>query len=207
MLSQTTVFLKRGVYVEIATVVWVLIEGTVALGSGILAHSLSLVALGADSFIELAAALVLLWRLSIEARGAEAERVENAEKTAGWMVGIALLLLAVYILGAAIHELWTRTGAESSVLGLGLAVISSILMPILSSMKRRIGATLNSPALIADSSSSLVCGYMAWTVLVGVALTTWFGWWWADSIAALVLLVFVVREGIEAIEEARGLDD
>lgn len=179
--SQTTMFFKRGDYVEVATVIWVLIEGVVVLGSGILTHSLSLVALGADSFIELAAALVLLWRLSIEARGAKANRVENSEKTAAWVVGIALLLLAVYILGAAIHELWTRTGAESSLLGLGLAVVSSILMPILSWMKRRIGHTINSPALIADSSSSLVCAYMAWTVLVGVTLTTWFGWWWADS--------------------------
>lgn len=172
--------------------------------AGLMAHALALVALGADSFIELISALMLLWGLSVEMRGASRERVARAEKASEWVVGIALFLLAVYIVWGAIHSFVTRTGAESSGLGLGLAVVSAVLMPFLAWIKRKMGHQIGSDALIADSSSTIVCAYMAWTVLVGVGLTALFGWWWADSVAALALVYFVIKEGIEAIQEARG---
>lgn len=184
-----------------------IIEAGVAIGAGLFAHSLALVAFGADSIIELIAGSVLMWRLIIEARGASLRQVERAEKVSSWVVGIALLLLAVYIVVAAVHELWTHQGAQSSGVGISLAVVSGILMPILSRAKRRIGTEIGSRALRSDGSCSIVCAYMAWTVLAGVVLTALLGWWWVDSVAALALVYFVVNEGWEAVQEARGVED
>lgn len=198
---------KKGIYIEVASIIWMLIEAGVAIGAGLIAHSLSLVAFGADSIIELVAGVVLLWRLLIEAKGASLERVKQAEKTASWVVGSALILLAIYIVIAAIHELWTRQGAESSPIGIGLAIVSTVLMIYLSRAKKRIGGEIGSNALKADGSCSIICAYMAIIVLVGAALTALLGWWWLDSIISFGLTYFVVKEGIEAIQEARGVED
>jgi divalent metal cation (Fe/Co/Zn/Cd) transporter len=206
-MSSHAVFVKKGVNIELVSVVWMVIEAAVAIGSGIIAHSLALVAFGADSIIELIAGAVLLWRLTIEAREASVARVNRAEKISSWVVGIALLLLAVYIVVASIVKLWTHQGAESTYVGIGLAIASGIIMPILSRLKKKIGAEIGSKALRADGACSIVCAYMAWTVLAGVALTALFGWWWIDSIAALALVYFVVKEGWEAVQEARGKED
>ncbi|MCL6600371.1 MAG: cation transporter [Alicyclobacillus macrosporangiidus] len=198
---------RKGIWIEGVSVLWMALEAAVAIVSGLLAHSLALVAFGADSVIELAAGLVLLWRLSIEAQGAHRARVERAEKIASWVVGTALLMLAVYIVIASLHKLWAHEGAEASLLGLALAIASGVLMPFLSRAKVRIGHEIGSKALRADGACSIVCAYMAWTVLAGVILTALFGWWWADSVAALALVYFVAKEGWEAIEEARGKSD
>jgi divalent metal cation (Fe/Co/Zn/Cd) transporter len=198
---------KKGIAVEWISLLWMVIEASVAIGAGILAHSLSLVAFGADSVIELIAGLVLLWRLYVEQSGADARRVERAERKASWIVGVALLLLSLYILVTAIHELWTGKGAESSGIGLALTMVSAILMPLLARAKVKIGERIGSKALKADGICSIVCAYMAWTVLAGMVLTAWFGWWWADAAAALALIYFLVKEGLEAVKEAQGMED
>ncbi|MBX6352146.1 MAG: cation transporter [Thermoflavifilum sp.] len=195
---------RKGLWIEGISVLWMAVEAGVAFASGMAAHSLALVALGADSVIEWIAGVVLLGRLWVEAAGAKRDRVERAERMASWTVGVALLLLAAYIVIASVHKLWTHQGAESSPLGLALAVVSGLLMPILSRAKIRIGTEIGSSALRADGACSIVCAYMAWTVLAGVVATTLFGWWWTDSAAAIALVYFVAKEGWEAIEEARG---
>jgi divalent metal cation (Fe/Co/Zn/Cd) transporter len=201
------VSVKKGVIIELVSVIWMVIEAALAIGSGLIAHSLALVAFGEDSIIELIAGAVLLWRLTIEAKGASLERVKRAEKVSSWVVGVALLLLAVYIVVASIDKLWTHQAAESSYLGIGLAIVSSVIMLYLSRAKKRIGSEIGSKALRSDGACSIVCAYMAWTVLVGVILTALLGWWWIDSIAALALVYFVVKEGWEAVQEARGNED
>jgi divalent metal cation (Fe/Co/Zn/Cd) transporter len=206
-MSNHAVSVKKGVKIELVSIVWMVVEAAVAIGSGIFAHSLSLVAFGVDSIIELIAGAVLLWRLMIEARGASLARVKRAEKASSWVVGIALLLLAVYIVVASIDKLVTHQGAESTYLGIGLAIASGIIMPYLSRAKKRIGSEIGSKALRADGSCSIVCAYMAWIVLAGVVLTALLGWWWIDSIAALALVYYVVKEGWEAVQEARGKED
>jgi divalent metal cation (Fe/Co/Zn/Cd) transporter len=204
-MSSHSVSVKKGVAIERLSLAWMAIEAAVAIGSGFIAHSLSLVAFGADSVIELIAGGVLLWRLTMEAHGASLTRVKRAENISSWVVGMALLLLAAYIIIASIDKLVTHQGAETSLFGIGLAVASGLIMPVISRAKKRIGSEIGSKALRADGSCSMVCAYMAWTVLGGVALTALFGWWWVDSIAALALVYFVVREGIEAIQEAKGM--
>lgn len=206
-MSSHALSVKKGVNIELVSIVWMVIEAAVAIGSGITAHSLSLVAFGADSIIELIAGGVLLWRLTIEARGASLARVKRAEKASSWVVGIALLLLAVYIVIASVDKLVTHQGAESTYVGIGLAIASGIIMPYLSRAKKRIGSEIGSQALRADGSCSMVCAYMAWTVVVGAVLNAILGWWWIDSLAALALVYFVVKEGWEAVQEARGKED
>lgn len=198
---------KKGITIETVSILWMIIEAAVAIGSGIAAHSLSLVAFGADSIIELVAGGVLLWRLAIEAKGANLEQVQSSERKASWVVGIALLALSLYILIMAADKLWMHKGTGTSDLGIGLAIASGIIMPYLSKVKMSIGARIGSKALKADGACSIVCAYMAWTVLGGVVLTALFGWWWVDSIAALGLIYFTVNEGWEAVQEAQGVED
>lgn len=201
------VSVRKGVNIEVISIIWMVIEAVVAIGAGVIAHSLALTAFGADSIVELVAGGVLLWRLTIESRGANLDRVKRAEKTSSWVVGVALLLLALYIVVASIVKLVTHQGAQTSYLGLGLAIASGIIMPYLSRAKKRIGSEIGSRALRSDGSCSMVCAYMSWILIAGVILTALLGWWWIDSIAAFALVYYVVKEGWEAVGEARGKED
>ncbi|WP_258110986.1 cation transporter [Alicyclobacillus sp. SP_1] len=207
MLSVQAMQVKKGINIEIVSIFWMIVEAAVAIGAGIVAHSLALTAFGADSIIELVAGGILLWRLYVESNGASIERVEQAEKRASWVVGVSLLALAIYIFVMAGYDLWTRSGSETSMLGLALAVASGIIMPYLSRAKKKIGTQIGSKALGADGSCSIVCAYMAWTLIVGLVLTAFLGWWWLNALAGLALVYFIVKEGIEAIQEARGVED
>jgi divalent metal cation (Fe/Co/Zn/Cd) transporter len=194
---------QSGVYVEWFSSAWMVLEAALAIGAGVAAHSLLLVAFGADSVIELVSSAILLWRLSVEAHGAAGGEVARAEKTASFVVGAALIALALYIIADSAHSLLTHSRAEVSFLGIGIAAASSVVMPFLARAKRRIGCRISSRALEADGSCSMVCAYMSWIVLAGVLANWLFGWWWLDSIAALGLVYFVSHEGIESIQEAR----
>ena len=196
--------LARGILIEWLSVVWMIIEAIAAVLAGVLAHSVALIAFGADSVIELVAGGALLYRLYVEANEGGSERVERAERTASWIVGIALLALAVYIVVSSIVSLFTQLRPEANALGIGIAVASSIIMPFLAVTKKRVGLRIGSKALISDGACSMVCAYMSWILLAGVAATALMGWWWADSAAALSFVWFVAREGLEAVNEARG---
>jgi divalent metal cation (Fe/Co/Zn/Cd) transporter len=181
-----------------------LVEAAVAIGAGIAAHSVLLLAFGIDSVIELASGAILLWRLATEARGDSLERVEWAERLASWGVGIALVLLCVYVLASGIAGLLVHNQPERSPIGIGLAVAALLVMPLLAQRKRMLAERLSSPALRGDAACSITCAYMAATLLFGLALNALFGWWWADSLAALALLVWLVPEARETLESARA---
>ena len=198
--------LARGILVEWLSAGWMLIEAIVAVLAGVLAHSVALVAFGADSVIELVAGGALLYRLYVEANEGSSERVEKAERSASWIVGIALLVLAAYIVISSVASLFMKSRPEANALGIGIAVASSILMPFLAETKKRVGRRIGSKALISDGACSMVCAYMSWILLAGVAATAVLGWWWADSLAALGFVWFVMREGLEAVNEARGAE-
>ena len=180
------------------------IEAIAAVLAGVLAHSGALIAFGADSVIELVAGGALLFRLYVERNGGDAERVKRAERAASWIVGIALLALAAYIMVSSAVSLLTQSHPEATTPGIGIAVAASILMPFFATTKKRVGRRIGSKALVSDGACSMVCAYMSWILLAGVAATSLLGWWWADSLAALGFVWFVVHEGLEAINEARG---
>jgi len=193
-----------GVRIEIVTVVWMTVEAIVAIAAGVLSRSVLLTAFGIDSVIELMSGSVLLWRLLVESRRHSLARVERAENRAAWITGIGLILLCLYVVATVLASLLTRTEPESSLVGIGLAIAALIVMPILVWRKRVIAGKIGSAALRADAACSLTCAYMAATLLVGLGLTAVFHWWWADSVAALALLYFLVPEAREALEGARA---
>lgn len=194
---------RRGVWVELATICWMLVEASVALIVGFLTHSVSLQGFGIDSIIELVSGGVLFWRLLVEQRGGSSEVVERAERRAAWVTAIALFALALYIIVDSVLSLLTRSHAQASWWGLGLAIAAALIMPLLWRGKLHIARQIGSAALKADAMCSITCAYMSITLLVGLLLNAFFGWWWADPLAALVLVYFIVREGREALHEAR----
>ena len=197
--------LRRGLRLEYLTVGWNIVEGLIAIGAGLAAGSIALVAFGVDSFVETVSGLVLIWRLSAEARGRlDEESVERVERRAERLVGAAFLLLAAYVAFEAVRSLVEQEASDASPVGIVLTAVSIAVMVWLASAKRRVGEALGSRALIADSRQTAACWYLSLVTLTGLALNAAFGWWWADPLAALGIVVLLVREGIEAL---RGEDD
>ena len=194
---------REGVRLAVVTVVWMVAESSIALAAGVIAGSALLIAFGLDSIIELVSGSILLWRLTVESRGADVERVERVEHRAAGFAAVLLALLCLYVLVTSIVGLAVHAKPGSSALGIGVSVAAVIVMPWLGVSKRRVAARIDSNALRADAAESFTCGYMAAAVLAGVALNTLFHWWWAEDIAALVFLIWLDRETREAFEEAR----
>ena len=194
---------RLGVWIELVTIVWMVIEASVALSVGFATRSVSLQGFGLDSIVELIAGGILLWRLLIEQRGGSTERIEVAERRASWVTAMSLFALAVYIVGDSAFAFVTRTQPEASWWGVGLALAAAIIMPLLWQGKLRVAKRIGSAALKADAACSVTCAYMSLTLLAGLLLNRLFGWWWADPLAALALVYFLVQEGREALHEAR----
>ncbi len=204
-LSDRTASIRAGIRVEWLTIGWMVLEAAVALWAGLAARSIALIAFGLDSVIELVSATVVLVRLRSENRAPAmtAEQVEHAERRAARIVGWSLLLLAAYIVVHSAYDLLTRARPEASPVGIVLAVAALVVMPALVRTKRRISSNLGSAALRGDAAEGVVCAYMAATLLVGLVLRAAFGWWWADPVAALGIVYFIVREGREALAGGR----
>ncbi|GAC1646005.1 MAG: cation transporter [Ktedonobacteraceae bacterium] len=194
---------RLGVWIEVVSLLWMVIEASVAISIGFATHSISLQGFGIDSVIELIAGSVLLWRLALEQRGGSLEAVEQAERFASWVVALSLFALALYIVGDSIFSFVTKSRAESSAWGIGLAIAAAIIMPGLWQGKLRVARRIGSAALKADAVCSITCAYMSFALLVGLLLNALFGWWWADPLAALALVYFIIQEGREALHEAR----
>jgi divalent metal cation (Fe/Co/Zn/Cd) transporter len=190
--------LRRGLVIEGVTVIWMVVEAAVAIGVGLAAHSGASLAFGIDSLIELGAAGILIWRLRAEFADAEHGSIEATEKIAGKAVGGALFALAGYVVLQSSVSLILRIEPDRSVPGIALAIAAVLGMPILAKWKRAVAEAIRSPALRGDAACSMTCAYMAVTLLVGLALNAVFGWWWADPIAALGIVYFLIREGGEA---------
>jgi divalent metal cation (Fe/Co/Zn/Cd) transporter len=189
------------------TIAWNVVEATSAILLGWLAGSVALVAFGLDSVIEVVAAVALFLRLRAEAQGAGAEDAEHRERSALRVVAWTFFALAAFV---AVDGAWTLFGhrtPERSVGGIAVSAVAFVVMPALGWAKLRVGRAIGSKALIADAKETFSCAILSGTVLVGVGLNAALGWWWADPVAALVMVPFLVREGREAIEHARGDDD
>ena len=197
--------LQRGIRLEWFTIGWNSVEAVVAIGAGLLAGSIALVGFGLDSVIETAAGLMVLWRLRREVAGAQDDHVEQAERVALRFVGLTFVALGTYVLYESAHKLWSREAPAESWVGIGLAVCSSAVMPVLALRKRAVARALQSRALAADAVETLVCSYLSITLLLGLGLNALAGWWWADPVAALAMLPLIFKEGVEALRgEACG---
>jgi cation diffusion facilitator family transporter len=192
--------LRRGLRLEYLTVAWNVVEGLIAVGAGIAAGSIALIGFGIDSFVETISGAVLIWRLSAEARGnLDDEAVERVEERAERFVGIAFLLLAAYVAFEAVRSLLHQEAPMASPIGIALTALSILVMLWLARAKRRTGEALGSRALVADAQQTYACWYLSVVTLTGLALNAAFGLWWADPVAALGIVVLLVKEGVEAI--------
>ena len=194
------VLLRRGLRLEYLTVGWNVVEGLVAIGAGMVAGSVALIGFGVDSFVESISGSILIWRLRAEMIGsADEERIEQVERRAERLVGVSFLVLGAYVAYQAIQTLAARDEPAPSPVGIALTILSLAVMLWLARAKRRTGEALASRALIADSQQTFACWYLSATTLAGLALNAVFGLWWADPVAALVIVVFLAREGLEAL--------
>jgi divalent metal cation (Fe/Co/Zn/Cd) transporter len=184
---------RRGRKLEYLTIGWNMLEGMIAVGAGFVAGSVSLVGFGFDSFIESLSGGALLWRLRSD------EDAERREQLALKLVGVSFLILAAYVAFDAAKSLIKREPPEASYVGIGLSILSLIVMPLLARAKRRVAAGLNSRALTADSRQTDICAYLSAILLGGLLLNALFGWWWADPVAALIMVPIIANEGVEAL--------
>jgi len=190
------------------TIGWMTIEGAASLLLGWASKSLLLEAFGIDSVIELFSATVLLWRLRIEASGtATSEHVNFVERRAARLIGYSLYALIAYVILNSGYGLFIAkriTDTHESVWGILIGLVAKIGMPILAAYKLKVAARLNSRALRADAIESITCGYLSIVLIIGLAATWLLGWWWLDSVAALGLIPFLVREARAAISGECG---
>jgi divalent metal cation (Fe/Co/Zn/Cd) transporter len=188
---------RRGLHLEYLTLGWNLLEAAIAIAAGILAGSIALVGFGIDSVIEMSSGAILLWRLAVDR---EEESRERIEARALKLVGASLLALAAYVAIEAAKTLIEGEAPHSSYIGIALAIASLIVMPLLARAKRRVAAAIASRALVADSRQTDICAWLSAILLAGLVLNAWQGWWWSDPVAALLMVPFIAKEGVEALK-------
>jgi cation diffusion facilitator family transporter len=199
-INERRALIKKGLGLTIFTVAWNVIEGVIAITAGVLANSVALISFGIDSFVESTSAGVLSWRLSHELNNDSTESAERAEKLAAKIAGSILLLLAAYIVIDAGRRLFGFGGeAEKSWLGIGLTIISVVVMPFVARAKLKVAAAINSRALRADAMETLACTWLSIATLAGLGLNMAFGWTWADPVSALLIVPLVIKEGMEGL--------
>jgi len=187
--------LEGGLRLEYFSLVWNFLETFVGMAAGIAAGSVALIGFALDSVVESSSAAVLIWRLRNE--GSAKWDVESIERRAVRLVAVAFWALAVYIGIKATVDLIGQNRPEESTIGIGLAAVSLIVMPLLASRKRASARALDSRALHADSSQTSLCTYISAFLLVGLVANAWLGWWWADPIAGLGIAALAAKEGHE----------
>ena len=181
---------RRAVRLAWATIVWNVVEAVVAIAAGTAASSIALVGFGLDSTVEVMSAVVIVWQF----RGLAEDRERRALK----LIAMSFFGLAAYVAVQAIIDLLGRSEPESSAVGIGLAIASLIVMPMLARAKRRNGNAMGSATVVADSNQTRLCAYLSAILLAGLILNATVGWWWADPIAAITIAALSANEGRQA---------
>lgn len=195
---------KRGRYLEYFTIGYNSLEGLIAVVAGLMAGSIALVGFGFDSLIEVTSGAVLLWRLHADV---DEERRERVEAISLRIVGVCFAVLAIYVSYDSVKSLIRREVPEESVVGIVLAAVSLVIMPLLVRAKRKVARSINSGALTADSKQTELCTYLSAILLGGLLLNALVGWWWADPVAALIMVPIIVKEGIEGLRGETCCDE
>lgn len=191
---------RKALRLEYTLISYNILEGIIAVAAGWRAGSVALIGFGLDSGIEVLAAGILVWRLWH--RGSVDEE-SRRERKALQGVGLTFFLLATYILYEAMGTLLRREPPQTSWIGILLAIASLLVMPLLGLSKRKVALRMGSRALAADALETLICAYLSFTLLLGLGLNALRGWWWADPLAALAMVGYIVKEGWEAIKESK----
>lgn len=190
--TERTTTLRRRIRIVVAiTISWNVVEPVVALLAGRAASSAALIGFGLDSVVEVLSAAAVAWQFA-------SPDPQRREKVALRVIAVSFFGLAAYVSVDAVLSLLGVRDPEHSPVGIAIAALSLLVMPFLSWFERRTGRELGSASAVADSKQTLICTYLSAALLVGLLLNSLFGWAWADSVAAIVIAAFALREGIEA---------
>ena len=183
------------------TVAYNLVEGGVSMLGAALSGSDALLGFGLDSFVESLSGLIMVWRFWKLDLAADNEEFEKIEQRAARLIGYSFFLLGGYVILDAGWALVRHEAPETSLIGIGLATASIIVMPVLFLLKYRLGKAIGSRSLVADSKETLACLMLSFALLIGSG--SYYVWrlWWIDSVAALVIAVLTIREGFETLED------
>lgn len=189
--SRRVVLQRRIRAVVYVTIAYNVIEAIIALAAGTAASSAALIGFGLDSIVEVLSAAAVAWQFA-------APDPERRERTALRVIAVSFFALAAWVSADAALSLAGLREPSPSPVGIALAAVSLVVMPVVSWIERRAGRELGSASAVADSKQTLICSYLSAALLVGLLLNALFGWAWADAVAALVIAGFAVREGVEA---------
>ena len=196
MPDEKAALIKKALFINWILIVYNVIEAIASVSFGLRAGSIALVGFGLDSVIEVLSAMILVWRLSH--KGTLKEEIKK-DKKALFFVGITFFLLAAYIGFESVMKLGRGEKPQESLAGVIIATLSVLIMPSLGLAKRKIARQIGSKALEADAMETIICSYLSGVLLAGLALNWLFGWWWADPVAGLAMIYFLVKEGREAV--------
>jgi divalent metal cation (Fe/Co/Zn/Cd) transporter len=197
--TSTPDLVLRAQRLQILTIIWMTAEAIVALAAAWTARSPALLGFGGDSAIELLSAMVVLWRFRSKSESGSV----SAEKTAARIAGALLFLVAAFVTMTSALTLLGYGEPRPSLVGIVLLIVAAFGMPWLANQKRSLAARLSSASLKADAAESSLCGYLSWIALAGLLANAVFRKSWADPLAALILVPFVVKEGWEAMRASR----
>jgi divalent metal cation (Fe/Co/Zn/Cd) transporter len=186
---------RRGLWLNYLTLGYNTIEAAVSLAAGLVAGSVALIGFGVDSAIEVTASLAALWRL----RSDHPRQRERAEQVTRRIIGVSFVVLAVYITADSTMTILQREAPQPSVVGLLILGLSVLVMPLLAWKKRLVAQGLASRALEAEAKQTSLCAYLSVIALAGVALNTVLGWWWADPVAAFLMVPIITKEGLDGL--------
>jgi len=201
--SSRNVALRRARLLNRVSLGWNAVEAFVAVGAGVIAGSVSLVAFGFDSVIEVSASVILAWRLRQERRGV---CMSDSDQRATKAIALSFFALAAYVVIDGSGDLVGRHHPDASAVGLGLALLSLLVMPWLANAKRRLAPALGSTAIVADANQTSLCAILSGVVVIGVGANTLLGWWFMDPLAAIAVGVIAAREGLNT-WRAESLED
>jgi cation diffusion facilitator family transporter len=194
---------RKGLFLEYFTVGYNIIEAFASIVFGSIANSIALIGFGLDSVVESLSGFVLIWRLRQHGKIPEAEE-ERIEKKAARFVALTFFALGLYVLFQSMKKLIGKEISDPSLPGIIIAIVSMLIMPVLTWQKYRTGKQIQSRALIADSKETLACAFLSVALLLGLGSNYLFGFWQADPVAGLIIVIFLFREGLEGWKESKG---
>ena len=204
MSAGRAILVRRGLLLNYLTIGYNSLEAVAAIVAGVFAGSVALISFGLDSVIEVSASAAAQWRLRADF---DLERRERVERASLRIIGVSFLALAAYVAYDSAKALLNRETPEGTIFGVVVLTLSVVIMPLLAWQKRSVAAQLGSNALKAEAAQTSLCAYLSVIALVGVGLNTLFGFWWADPVAALVMVPIIAREGVEGVRGKDTCDD
>jgi cation diffusion facilitator family transporter len=193
---------KKALSLSYFTVGYNVLEGIVSIIAGLLAGSIALVGFGLDSFVESLSGSVMIWRFRKHGKMTEEEE-ERVEAKAVRLIAYTFFILGSYILYESVKKLCFHEIPYPSLLGIIIAIVSIIVMPVLFYIKYRTGKTINSKSLMADSKQTLACAFLSIALLIGLGINYLYGLWWADPVVGLIIVIFLIKEGYTALKEGK----